>query len=278
MDRDLAPDGATRLFPIVGDPIAHVRSPAGMSRAFAAAGRNALCVPAHVAAADFEAAMAGFAAQANVDGLLITMPHKFAGFAHCATASARSRFLRAVNLMRREPDGTWHGDMLDGLGFVAAAGARGGEPRGERALLVGAGGAGSAIALALIEAGVSSLAIHDVDAGRRDALVGALAARGGPPVTAGSADPSGFGFVANATSAGMAPGDPLPLDVSRLALGAFVACVETSSDASPLVLAARARGHRASTGADMFVAIRDMMVAFLLGTGAFARRGDDAGA
>ena len=56
--------------------------------------------------------------------------------------------------------------------------------------MVGAGGAGSAIALALLDAGVEMLDIHDDDSGRRDALVGRLRTRYGEKVRAGSADPS----------------------------------------------------------------------------------------
>uniref|UniRef100_UPI003CCFE80A hypothetical protein n=1 Tax=Stenotrophomonas maltophilia TaxID=40324 RepID=UPI003CCFE80A len=52
-------DGATRLHIIVGDPIAQVKSPAGMSAAFAAHGRNALCVPIHVAPKDLPNLLAG---------------------------------------------------------------------------------------------------------------------------------------------------------------------------------------------------------------------------
>ena len=66
----------------------------------------------------------------------------------------------------------------------------------------------SAIALGLIEAGVRELAIHDADAKRRDALIGRLTAKLKTPVFAGSDDPTGFDLIANASPAGMHPGDP----------------------------------------------------------------------
>ncbi len=56
----------------------------------------------------------------NVRGLLITMPHKNAMFAHCAPSSETSRLLSVVSIARRNEDGSWHGDMLDGVAFVAA--------------------------------------------------------------------------------------------------------------------------------------------------------------
>ena len=83
-------------------------------------------------------------------------------------------------------------------------------------LLVGAGGAGSAIAHALVMAGVRELAIHDEDRTRRQTLVQRLAGLNRCPVIDGSADPTGFDLVLNATPVGMKAGDPYPLDVERM--------------------------------------------------------------
>lgn len=191
------------------------------------------------------------------------MPHKFACAALCGTLSERAAFLGAVNTMRRNPDGSWHGDMCDGLGFVEALRTHGCEPAGRRALLVGAGGAGTAIAHALVLSGVASLSVHDGDTARRDALVARLAALGRCPVMPGSPDPGGHDLVLNATPAGMRSGDALPVDVDRLGRSTFVGCVVTQPAVTPLVAAARARGLGTSTGTDMFAKVRDLMVAFL---------------
>lgn len=212
-----APSGATRLHVIVGDPIAQVRSPAGVSAAFAARGHDGILVPVQVALGDLPDFLSVAARLKNLDGIVVTIPHKFACYQACTSATDRAHFLRTVNLMRRRADGSWHGDMVDGLGFVGAARAKGIDPGGMRALLVGAGGAGSAIALALVEAGVGELAIHDSMAERRDALIGRLNGLGKAPVRTGTMDPAGFDFVANATPAGMKDGDPMPVDVARLA-------------------------------------------------------------
>ena len=166
--------GATRLFPIIGDPIKYVESPQRLTRTFAERGHNGMCVPMRVPDADLDAVMAGLTASLNVDGILVTMPHKFTAFAHCATSSERAKMLGVVSVIRRNPDGSWHGDMLDGLAFVKAQRDHGAQPEGARALLVGAGGAGSAIAIALLEAGVRELVIHDADESRVDTLVDLL--------------------------------------------------------------------------------------------------------
>jgi len=257
--------GATRVHFIVGDPIAQVKSPAGVTQAFQARGHNAICIPAHVPPADLAAWVAGVSLAKNVDGIIVTVPHKFACFDLCATTSERAAFLKTVNTMRRNADGTWYGDMFDGLGFVSAMQDKGCQPDGKAALLVGAGGAGSAIAHALVMAGVSALAIYDEDTVRRTTLVNRLDGLGRCPVSHGTADPSGFDIVLNATPVGMKQADPYPLEVSQLTSTMFVGCVITQPAVTPLVAAARAQGCSTMTGADMFGKVRDLMVDFLLG-------------
>lgn len=257
--------GATRLHFIVGDPIAQVKSPAGVSHALADQGRDAVCVPAHVSPAHLADWVHGVSLAQNVDGIIVTVPHKFACTDLCATTSDRAAFLHTVNTMRRNADGTWHGDMFDGLGFVAAMQDKGCQPAGKKALLVGAGGAGSAIAHALVMAGVSQLAIHDPDDQRRTSLMDRLAGLGECPVVHGSADPSGFDLVLNATPVGMKENDPYPLDVAKLQPHMFCGCVITAPAVTRFIVAARERGCATMTGADMFARVRDLMVGFLLG-------------
>ncbi|MFM2036157.1 MAG: hypothetical protein RL459_1422, partial [Pseudomonadota bacterium] len=131
--------GASRVHFIVGDPIAQVKSPAGVTQAFHDHGYNAFVMPAHVAPADLADWVRGASLAKNVDGIIVTVPHKFACADLCGTTSERAAFLHTVNTMRRNPDGSWHGDMFDGLGFVTAMNDNGCKPEGKKALLVGAG-------------------------------------------------------------------------------------------------------------------------------------------
>lgn len=257
--------GATRVTFIVGDPIAQVKSPAGVTEALQNLGHNAVVLPAHVAPADLAAWAAGVSLAKNVDGIIVTVPHKFASFDLCATTSERAAFLRNVNMLRRNADGSWHGDMCDGLGFVAAMRQQGCDPQGKTCLLVGAGGAGSAIAHALVMAGAQRLAVHDEDPARRGALLTRLQQLERGAVEAGTADPTGFDVVINATPVGMKAGDPLPIDADRLQARSFVGCVITAPAVTPLIAAARARGCTTVTGGDMFARVRDLMVEFLQG-------------
>jgi shikimate dehydrogenase len=257
--------GETRLHVIVGDPVGQTKSPAGLTAEFAARKVDAVCVPIHVTAHDFDAFMAAAKPILNLDGIVITIPHKFAALRHCDEVSDRARFLGAVNVLHRAADGRWRGDMTDGAAMVAALRKAGCELDGRRALLVGAGGAGSAVALALIEAGVAALAIAEVDAGRRDRLIARLAARKPGAVTPGSADPTGFDLVVNATPIGMAPDDPFPVMADRLKAPATVADLITRPAETPLLEFARLHGCRTVSGADMFTVQAGYMADILLG-------------
>jgi shikimate dehydrogenase len=258
--------GATRVYFIVGDPIAQVRSPSGVTAALRAAGRDALVVPAHVAPDDLPAFFAGVASMRNVDGVIITVPHKFSAAAYCATLATEGAFLGAVNTLRRNADGTWHGGMFDGLGFVTALVDAGCELRGKRALLIGAGGAGSAIGHALIQGGVGSLDVRDNDAARTASLIDRLNALGLGAARSAVATVQAHDYevVVNASPLGMRAGDPLPIDVSRLPASTFVGDVVTKPPLTPLIEAARARGCSTVTGTQMFGRVCDRMVAFLL--------------
>lgn len=260
--------GATRIYFIVGDPIAQVRSPKGVTTELREAGRDALVVPAHVAPDDLAAFFAGVASMRNVDGVIITVPHKFSAAQYCSSLSEEAAFLGAANTLRRTAEGGWHGAMFDGTGFVAALADAGCDLRGKRALLVGAGGAGSAIAYALVDAGVASLDVRENDAARAGALVERLATLGRAAVRVAAADAAAesFDVLVNASPMGMRPGDPLPIDVSRLPASAFVGDVVTKPALTPFIEAARARGCKTVTGTQMFARVCDRMVAFLLET------------
>ena len=256
--------GETRLFPIIGDPIVFARSPKRLTNGFAARGHNGICIPMQVPDGALEAVMQGLTRTPNVDGLLVTMPHKFTAFTYCATSSETARLLGAVSVMRRNPDGTWHGGMLDGLAFVKAQIDEGARPEGARVLLVGAGAAGSAIAIALLEAGVRELIIHDANESRVAQLMDVVADLGRGRVTIGPADPVGCDMVCNATSMGMAADDPLPVAADLLTSSMFVGDVIAGHGVTPFLRAAQAAGCKTANGVQMVEAVQEMMLDFML--------------
>lgn len=257
--------GATRVHFIVGDPIAQVKSPAGVSQLLIERGLNAYVMPAHVAPVDLADWVRGVSLARNVDSIIVTVPHKFACFGLCATATPQANFLGAVNVMRRNPNGSWHGDMCDGTAYVAGLRAQECDPDGRRAFVVGAGGAGSAIAHALVLAGVANLAIHDADPARRDALIARLSSLARAQVVPFNGNLQDFEIAINATPCGMLPGDALPFDPVHLARDCLVGCVITAPAVPPLIEAARRRGCPTMTGTEMFAQVRSRLVDFLLG-------------
>src|SRR4051794_6481379 len=166
-------NGATRIHVTIGDPIAQVKSPAGITAGFHARGHDAIMIPLQVKPADVEAFFALARKLPTLDGIIITVPHKPLAFRHCDTVSERAKVLEVCNVMRRDPDGSWAGDMTDGGGFTAALQRNGFDVKGKRALQIGAGGAGSAIALALSMEG-ASVTLADLDHAKRDALMARL--------------------------------------------------------------------------------------------------------
>ncbi len=258
-------NGETRLFPILGDPVAYVESPARFSETLAQRGANSVCVPLHVTEAEFGTVLAGLSVTENVDGVLITMPHKFRAREYCDTISSRVEVLGAVSVMRRTVDRAWHGDMLDGLAFVSAQVTRGAVVAGRRALLLGAGGAGRAIALALLEAGIEQVRIFDPDDEHRRAVLALGTSFGPNRLESGPPDPTGYDLIFNATPLGMHEGDCLPLDPSLLQGSMFVGDVVAGHGETPLIRAARAAGCATATGSDMVDAVQSQMADFMLG-------------
>ena len=222
-------------------------------------------IPLQVKPADVEAFFTLAKKLPNLDGIVTTVPHKPVAFRHCDRTTERCKVLEVCNVMRRNADGRWTGDMTDGGGFVAALRRNGFDPKGKRALQIGGGGAGSAIALALCMEGASALTLVDFDTAKRDALVARLGRHGHKITATDTPDPAGFDLIVNATPAGMKAGDPLPVDATKLSADQFVADVITMPAMTPLLTAAKAKGCRTQTGVEMFNAQVDFITEFLLG-------------
>jgi shikimate dehydrogenase len=258
--------GSTRLFAIIGDPIAQVRSPKDFTQRFAAEGMDAVFVPAHIPAAKFDEVMPALLGLANLDGLVITVPFKARMAPFATRLGGAAKVIGAVNAMRREADGTWSGDMFDGAGFVRAARQHGHRLEGRRVLMFGAGGAGSGIACALAEAGVAAIDIADPIAERAPALFARLApafpqCRFG----AASAQRTGYDMIVNASTVGMRPGDGLPGDIGPLSSNVLVGEVVNADTPTPLEQEAIRHGCGRVRGLEMHGAQMDTLMGYLTG-------------
>lgn len=257
-------NGNTRLFMTVGYPISQVKSPADITRAFNQRGVDAVQIPVEVPPDGIDDFFKGIEGVSNLDGIVATVPFKFAGAKICKSQTPRSARLGAANIIRRNPDGSWHGDMTDGLGFCNAVRQAGTIIKGRRALLIGAGGAGSAIGLALLDEGASKLAIYDIDTKRSETLLNLLKNDYSGVSIASDPSATNFDIIAHATPTGMKSDDPLPLDVTHLTNQMHVGDVITEPAVPPLIEEARARGCQTTTGIEMFGGHRELVVDFLL--------------
>ena len=131
-------------------------------------------------------------------------------------------------------------------------------------LLVGAGGAGSAIAIALLEAGIRELVIHDADELRVTRLIDLLSGLGRGRVSAGPPDPTGCDLVCNATPVGMGENDPLPVDAALLTSSMFVGDVIAGHGVTAFIQAAESAGCKTANGGHMVEAAQDVMADFML--------------
>jgi shikimate dehydrogenase len=244
--------GTTRLIAHLGVPTASFKSPMIYNPYFEHAGIDAVVVPMGCGADDYPQFLRLLFRLSNIHGALVTMPHKVATLGLVDAASDTARIAGACNAVRLEADGTLAGDMFDGEGFVRGVRRKGLELSGIRALVVGCGGVGSAIAASLAAAGVGQLAICDANP-QLAAQLAARLLRHAPKVDlrVGENDPAGVDLAVNATPLGMSPGDPLPFDVARLDARTFVGEVVLLPETTPLLAAARARGCRTQVGLDM---------------------------
>lgn len=253
--------GHTRLIAHLGYPTESFKAPMIYNPWFADQGVDVKVVPMGVKPEDYAALIPTLFSLTNIAGALVTMPHKVATCALVDRLSPTAQIAGACNAIRREADGTLTGDMFDGDGFVRGIQRKGFRTAGARALVVGCGGVGSAIAASLAAAGVRALTLFDA----RESTAQALAERlqlHYPRLTLAlmSNDPAGHGLVVNATPLGMSPGDPLPMDIERVDPGAFVGEVVMKQEYTPLLQAAMARGCAVQRGTDMLF---EMIPAYL---------------
>ncbi|MFD8725114.1 shikimate dehydrogenase family protein [Streptomyces sp. NPDC059629] len=255
--------GTTRLYAVVGDPVAQVQSPGLLNPLFAELGMDAVLVPVEVSPDDLERVVRGLQRIGNLDGIFVTVPHK-ADAARLADRHSRTvEIAGTANVLRREADGSWLAENFDGSGFVAGLARAGHEIRGRRVALAGAGGAGSAIAAALLTAGAEHLAVTDPDRPKRDALVERLAAYWPGRVHTVAEPPlHDSDLVVNATPLGLRPGDPLPFPPEALAPGAVVADIIMKPRETPLLRQAAALGHHVHHGIHMLTGQVDSYCVF----------------
>ena len=246
----------TRLFAVVGDPVAHSLSPAMHNAAVAALGLDAAYLALRASPASFPAL-----ARALLDagaGLNVTIPHKSAA-AELLAPAARSDAVRRTGACNTLWRGV-AGDAADNTDVPAVAGEARALLNGRsmrRALVLGTGGSARAAAVAIADAWPGAeIAVASRDGGR-GAAFSEWAERQGVACRAwGIGDHAEVDLVVNATPLGLAPGDPPPLapDAMRRLGPAAVLDLVYARGGTPLVRAAREAGAAAADGRGVLVA------------------------
>ena len=149
----------------------------------------------------------------------------------CDELGEAARVCGAVNAVRFGDDGRLYGDIFDGAGFVAGLALKGHEIAGKRVLMLGAGGAARAIAVALCQAGVGEIAIANRTREKAEQLVDAMAEAAGysqahvldDMAEAALESARDIDMIINTTSLGLHKGDALPLALDNIRSDTLIA-------------------------------------------------------
>ncbi|MEO3475413.1 hypothetical protein AAFN86_26410 [Roseomonas sp. CAU 1739] len=251
---------ATRLIVLAGDPISHTKGYAEYAAALEVAGIDAVYLPLHVPGGAFAEFLRGARQMRNLAGIVATIPHKQAAFA-ASSPDVAARRSGAANLLRPASQG-WESTNLDGFGFLVALRDAGMVLAGRHVQMLGAGGAGRAVAMAIAEMGPASLAIADPDAARAAALVQAVAVEFPClPVAAALGESE---VLVNCSPIGMGQDDRLPLPAALIPDRGTVYDIVNRAD-TPLLVAARERGCIVEHGRSMMLAQIGLLIHFLFG-------------
>ena len=244
--------GKTTLIAHLGYPTFAFKSPMIYNPWFEKNDIDAVVVPMGVKAEEYPEFLRYLFKLTNIRGALVTMPHKVTTMQLVDELTPTSKIAGAANAILLREDGSLLGDQFDGAGFVRGVERKGFPLAGKRALVVGNGGVGCAIAASLAGAGVSALGLFDPSTAASDALAGRINTHYPDiEVTTGTKDPDSYDVVVNATPLGMNDDDPLPVDVDRIKPSTFVGEVVMKQTITPFLQAAQDKGCPIQIGTDM---------------------------
>ena len=241
--------GATRVAGVIGDPVRHSLSPVLHNAAYEALGLDWVYAAFEVPLGATNDALDAVRALGLI-GLSVTMPHKDAAAAACDELSPQAKALESVNTVTLTPDGRLLGDSTDGEGFVRSLHQAGHQPAAAPCLVLGAGGAARAVALALGLAGAKVV----VSARRDDAAARTAALAGGTTIAWDERNNAiaAATFVVNATPIGMASED-CPVSIEPIEPRHVVVDLVYHPLDTALLRGARSKGAQTIDGLGMLV-------------------------
>ena len=257
-----------KKFAVIGHPVAHSLSPTMHAANFRSLGYDATYEKFDVAPEDL-AAFVREKQREGYAGLNVTVPHKIAVIPLLDRTDESVARYGACNTLKFEPDGTIAGYNTDVIGFVTGLAAHGFSLAGKKVVIIGCGGAGSALAACTCYEGAAELKVADLRGAAVAALVEKLTALGlGTRVsgldvldgTASDAQKAVWGaaaeaadLIVNATPMGLHPGEPSALPPSCFHAGQFVLDIVPTKAFPPTAAAAVRAGATATDGLEFLV-------------------------
>lgn len=258
--------GKTKLLGLIGDPVAQARTPSLANQILNTRGKlgEFVLAPMHVPSGSLEAFILGIRTMQNFAGAVVTMPHKECIVPFLDELTPEARMVGAVNVIRRNENGTLAGTVLDGEGFVDGLKAAGHSIKGKTCLLVGAGGAASAIAFSLAKQQCAALYLVNRTQQKAEALAHRVR-KEFPQVNIFAALPLEvqIDVAINGTSLGMKPNDALPISENVVLRSAVIAECVLAPETTALLQLAKNHGKTIHTGLPMLTSQLQLMLNFM---------------
>jgi shikimate dehydrogenase len=247
-------NGKTRVYAIVGDPIEQVRSPEMVTWEMQKRDHNAVLIPMHIARDEFDTVMPHIMRMRNLDGLIFTIPFKAQAIALAKTLGPQASQIGAINALKKHSNGAWSGEIFDGIGCVEAFKQRGITLQDKRLQLIGLGGAGSAICVALAYEKPKLLRLFDINAQtteRMAKMVNTISPQ--TVVEVGLPLAEGIDILLNASPVGMLSDARLPLAVEQFKKELIVFDAIVMPENTPLLSLAQDCGCQVVRGREMML-------------------------
>lgn len=257
--------GRTKFIALIGDPLTHARSPELVNALLIKEGiyGDVIFIPFAVEASGLSAVILALKQLENFIGAIITMPHKQAIVQLLDKVSSLGQAIGAVNVIRREKDGTLIGDNFDGEGFVAGLLQAGHQIADQKFLLIGAGGAAAAIACSLALHGAGLIDFQNRTPVKAQHIVERIKSIKPQFNTASFASIPHYDILINATSLGMKSEDGLPVSEDWIDRADVIAEVVVTSDLTPLLKLARDKGKATHLGLPMLTSQLALFLKFV---------------
>ena len=258
-------NGKTRLYGIVGDPIEQVRSPEMVTWEFQQRQHNAVLIPIHVAREDFDDVIPGIMRMRNLDGLIFTIPFKVKAMGLAKTLGPQASLVGAINAIKRQSNGDWCGEIFDGVGCVEAFKRRGIALKDKRIQLIGLGGAGSAICVAVAQEHPALMRLFDLNEQSTEHMI-KLVKKISPKtvVEIGLPRCDEIDILMNASPVGMLSDERLPLAAEKFDQNLVVFDAIVMPENTPLLQLAQKSGCEVVRGREMMLGQISRLVDYFL--------------